>query len=110
MLRQITQYCFILCLALALAACTGKDGSLDLRKPASLSFEPPPGPPEYRQGWSDGCESGSSAYAADFYKLIRAFDLKLDPQLRNNRMYYQVWKDAFLYCALYWEGINSNRI
>ncbi len=99
----------ILCVVL-LSACNGVDGRLDLRKPASLSMDPPPGPPEYRQGWIDGCESGSHAYTNNFYKALGAFELRQDPVLRNNKMYYQVWKDAFLYCALYWEGVNRDRI
>ncbi|MCB2081338.1 MAG: hypothetical protein H6908_02840 [Hyphomicrobiales bacterium] len=95
-----------LVIILAVPACTGKGGTLDLRKPVSLNLEPPPGPPEYRQGWSDGCESGLNSYVGTFYKLIRAFDLKMDPKLRNNKMYYNIWKDAFLYCAGYGETIK----
>lgn len=91
---------------IAVTGCTGKGGRLDLRKPATLDLEPPPGPPEYRQGWSDGCESGMDAYAPQFQKLVRAFDLKQDPKLRNNPVYYRAWKDAFLYCAMYWESIT----
>ena len=91
-------------------ACTGKDGTFDIRKPYSLDLTPPEGPPEYEQGWSDGCESGMSAYSSSFYKLLNAFELRLDPDLRKNKMYYQVWKDAFLYCSLHWEGTNADKI
>lgn len=91
---------------IALSACTGKDGAFDIRKPYAMDLTPPDGPPEYQQGWSDGCESGSHAYSGGMYKLMGAFELKQDEVLRNNRMYYQVWKDAFLYCSLYWEGVN----
>ncbi len=102
----------VLCLLLLtlLCACTGKDGAFDLRKPYSLDLTPPKGPPEYEQGWTDGCESGMQVYSYDFYKLILAFKFRLDPELRRNRMYYQVWKDAFLYCAIYWETNNSGTI
>lgn len=93
-----------------LSGCTGAGGSLDLRKPISLNLEPPPGPPEYRQGWADGCESGMNVYSADFYKLLKSFEFKQDPNLRNNRVYYQVWKDAYLYCALYMMTTNQYKI
>ena len=91
----------ILLLVFVLSACTGAGGSLDLRKPVSLNLEPPEGPPEYRQGWSDGCESGMQVYSNDFYKFWKTFEFRQDPNLRKNKMYYQVWKDAYLYCALY---------
>lgn len=95
-----------LMMALLVTACTGKGGSLDLRKPVSLNLEPPEGPPIYRQGWEDGCESGMHAYAADFYKSINAFEFRQDATLRQNRMYYQVWKDAYLYCAIFLNTTN----
>lgn len=93
-----------------LCACTGYNNTLDLRKPASFSMNPPPGPDVWRQGWRDGCESGSDAYTAPFYKSINAFELVQDPVLRNNKMYYQAWKDAFLYCAISWEMISNSPI
>jgi hypothetical protein len=90
-----------------LLLCSGCDF---LRKPASLNTTPPPGPPEYRQGWVDGCETGQSAYSGQLYKLFGAHKLQYDAKLRNNKMYYQVWKDAFLYCAEYWETINRGGV
>lgn len=100
----------VLILSLMVTACTGKGGSLDLTKPASLNLEPPEGPPEYRQGWSDGCESGMNVYSADFYKFWKVYEFRQDENLRNNRVYYQVWKDAYLYCALYMMTINQFKV
>ncbi len=100
----------LLFITLILVSCTGRDGEFDLRKPYSLDFTPPEGPYEYEEGWSDGCESGSQAYSNNFYKLTKAFELRLDPELRTNKMYYQAWKDAFLYCAIYWEAVNSVKL
>lgn len=97
-------------LLLTLAGCTGAHGKIDLRKPLSFHFTPPPGPPEYEQGWMDGCESGSNAYVNPFYKTFKFYKYKQDAELRNNKMYYQVWKDAYFYCALQWEGINSTSL
>lgn len=97
-------------IALLLASCTGKDGTFDTRKPYSLDLTPPEGPYEYEQGWTDGCESGMQAYAADFYKSIRAFTFRQDENLRTNKMYYQAWKDAFLYCAEYIDAVNTHKL
>lgn len=98
---------FITILVPVLCGCTGTDGKFDPRKPYSLDMTPPKGPPEYEQGWIDGCESGSATYSNNFYMFTRVFKFRQDPILRNNKMYYQVWKDAFLYCSLYWERING---
>ena len=95
---------------LMVTGCTGKGGSFDMRKPVSLDLEPPEGPPEYRQGWTDGCESGMNVYSADFYKLMQVFEYKQDPQLKKNKIYAQVWKDAYLYCALYMMTTNQFKI
>jgi len=79
-------------------------------EPVSLNLTPPPGPPEYQKGWSDGCESGSNAYSSTVYKTFKAFEYRFDVSMRNNKVYYQVWKDAFLYCSIYWERTQSENI
>lgn len=97
-------------LMVGLSACTGKDGTLDLTKPAYLDLTPPEGPPEYEQGWSDGCESGLNAYNHNFYKFLRFHDYKQDAHLRNNKMYYQAWQDAYVYCAIIAQNAAGNKI
>ena len=82
------------------------DGSISLQ-PASLDLNPPPGPPIYQKAWSEGCESGANAYSNPFYKQIGAFQYKYDTSLRNNEMYSKAWKDAFVYCSIYWERTNG---
>ena len=67
-------------------------------KPAGLRMDqPPPGPPEYQQGWKDGCESGYKGYGEYYAKVWLNF--KQDPYLTTNPVYYQAWKDAYGYCA-----------
>ncbi len=109
-MKYIVNISIVFVLIFSLSACTGRDGAFDLRKPYSLDLTPPEGPYEYEEGWSDGCESGMSAYAGAFYKLIGSFELRMKPDLRSNKMYYQAWKDAFLYCATYWEAVNNDKI
>ncbi len=68
-------------------------------KPYEYNLEdPPPGPPEYQKGFTDGCESGYSGYANNFNKLF--YTWKQDPELTTNNVYYQMWKDAYAYCAV----------
>ncbi len=94
----------VVVLSIILTGCNGLNNTLDLRKPAALNLNPPEGPPEYMQGWTDGCESGMDTYSTDLAKTFGFFDLKQDPKLRKNKMYYQVWKDAYLYCVLFLES------
>jgi hypothetical protein len=109
------RYILLIALMVCLSACGDepKFGSTVgnfFFKPASLDIDPPEGPPEYQQGWLDGCESGMAAYSDALPKSFKAFKLKQDPNLRNNKMYYQIWKDAFLYCAIFLEATNKWRI
>lgn len=108
--RAAAMMTVLLLSGILLAGCTGKDGSFDLRKPYSLDLTPPEGPIEYETGWTDGCESGMSAYANNFYKIFGMYELRMNPELRQNRMYYQAWKDAFLYCAIFWSTTLSDKI
>ena len=100
---------FVWLVFLSLVACNrNTDGSISWQ-PNNLNLTPPPGTPEYEQGWSDGCESGANAYSNTVYKTFKAFEFKYDATLRNNKVYHQVWKDAFVYCSLVWErSLNQN--
>ena len=66
-------------------------------KPADFNMDPPEGPEIYQQGYRDGCESGFSGYANSFNKMFWTW--KQDPELAQNEVYYQIWKDAYSYCA-----------
>jgi hypothetical protein len=88
----------LLILLLILPACTAMHGSFGWGRPYEINLDdPPPGSPEYQQGFKDGCESGYSGYANHFNKLF--FRWKQDPTLTTNNVYYQMWKDAYAYCA-----------
>jgi len=92
------------------SSCTGKDGEFDITKPYSLDLTPPEGPPIYQQGWSEGCESGMLSYSGNFYKFMRVHDYKQDARLRTNKMYYQAWQDAYVYCAIYQMNVTNEGI
>lgn len=81
-----------------ITACTEMHSKTEWGKPASFSFEPPPGPPIYQQAFKDGCESGFSGYANSFNKMFWTW--KQDPELITNNVYYQMWKDAYAYCGV----------
>lgn len=77
-------------------------------QPLFLDTEIDYGPPEYRQGYADGCESGLSRMGNSFYKAMHTF--KQDPYLINNsKLYERAWKDAHLYCWVWlWQWKKHN--
>ena len=98
-MSQILRILLLVILAVPLSACTSFHSDLGWGKPTELDMEPPPGPPIYQQGFRDGCESGLSGYSSGGNKFF--WKWKQDPQLSENKIYYQIWKDAYSYCALY---------
>ncbi len=64
-----------------------------------MLFEGPPGPPNFKQGWKDGCETGISATANQYQKMFYKF--KQDSALAQDPTYYTGWKTAFDYCQRY---------
>ncbi|MBL0319492.1 MAG: hypothetical protein IPP74_09445 [Alphaproteobacteria bacterium] len=83
----------------SLAGCAGFHLDPALGHAWTLNMTPPPGEPDYQQGWVDGCTSGISGFGNQFYKNF--YDWKQDPSKVNNPVYYQVWKDAYAYCRTY---------
>ena len=98
MLRIVINLAITAGLLGSMCACTYVHVSPGWARSGDSLMEPPPGPPEYQQGFLDGCESGFSGYGNSFNKLFWTW--KQDPQLaENNPVYYQIWKDAYTYCA-----------
>ena len=100
----------IILVALGLSGCASKDGRFYpwWAKPPSLDFTPPPGPPEFQQGFRDGCESGFKGYSQHYNKIWWKF--RQDPDLRNNPVYYKIWKDAYSHCAAFANSIADQGI
>src|ERR1700743_1612287 len=65
-------------------------------RPMYLNTVEPPGPPEYKLGWEDGCDSGLSAEGGWDYKLMYGF--KKRPEMENSEQYKAGWNDGFSYC------------
>ncbi len=65
-------------------------------RPTALGFVDPPGSPEYKLGWEDGCDSGLSAEGSWDYKLMYGF--KKRPEMAASDQYKQAWNEGFSYC------------
>lgn len=70
--------------------------SLSACRPMWTLTVDPSGPPEYKLGWEDGCDSGMSAEGNYYYKLT--FGFKKRPEMASNDQYKQGWNEGFSYC------------
>ena len=87
----------IIVLAIPLSACQNLiTGEL---KPVLLETELNYGPPEFRAGYNHGCTTALSAYGTDMMKST--YQQRKAPYYEDNRMYQQVWKDAYAYCYMW---------
>lgn len=80
------RYIAIFVLTLTLGGC----------RPLWVGMVDPQGPPEYRLGWEDGCDSGLSAEGGWDYKMMYGF--KKRPEMAANEQYKQAWNEGFSYC------------
>jgi len=104
-------FLMIMILTIATTSCSYKKGRFYpfWAKAASLKMmEPPPGPPEYQQGYMDGCESGFKGYSKPYNQIWWRF--RQDPVLRQNDTYLKVWRDSYFYCAAYALSIAQHGI
>lgn len=98
-MKNLGKYIVVTAMLLGLPACTSMHMDPAIGKPASLSMTPPPGPPEYQQGWADGCETGIAGYGNSFTKMF--YTAKKDATYVYNPVYNQVWRDAYAYCRVF---------
>jgi hypothetical protein len=88
------KYLLILCLT---TACTAGPPWM-----AWMEKGPPPGqeyPPDYVDGWRDGCHTGISMVANQWYKM--SYKFKQDAYKAQEKNYYRGWKDGQDYCQRY---------
>lgn len=103
MIKALSRKFIFLSLLLALPACWNP---ITNPKPPLLKTEMDVGPPEYRQGYNDGCQTGLSAYGTTYMKSVYA--MKKTARYANDRMYNQAWKDAWNYCYMFMFMIRSD--
>lgn len=102
---------FLSFLVISLCACSQND--LDsLRKdflepinlwrprPIGMGDVDPNAPPDYKQGWNDGCDSGLAAYGGSTYTWT-GYKFKQDYTQLDNQEYYGAWQQGWLYCRWY---------
>ncbi len=76
-------------------------------RPVWLSAVTPSGPPEYRLGWEDGCDSGISAEdAGPIYKMALGF--KRRAEMAENEQYKRGWNEGFSYCRFSYAATKAD--
>ncbi|MDA0617328.1 MAG: hypothetical protein O3A66_01235 [Proteobacteria bacterium] len=82
-------------------ACTVLNGrSLSMTRPFSLNITPPSGSPQYKMGWSNGCESGLAAVNTTVNLMAKTHRYYINGQLWNyNPEYKTAWKDGYNHCT-----------
>ena len=93
-----------LAILLVILVISGCYNAPDKLKPMPWLFNmmPQDAPNNFKRGWIDGCESGMANMTNSFYKAFYTF--KQDAKLREDPIYYNVWKDTFNFCRHYVYG------
>ena len=94
---RISRTIMILTLALTAASC----------RPLSLYMVEPSGPPEYKLGWEDGCDSGLSAQGGAVAKA--AYGFKKRPEMFDNTLYNSAWNEGFTYCRFSLDPVDKSQ-
>lgn len=77
---------FVVLALLALAGC----------RPVSTWFATPDGPPEFKLGWEDGCDTGLSAQGSYIYRAVYGYKKRFE--FSENEFYKNGWNEGFSYC------------
>lgn len=76
-------------------------------RPPSLYFVQPSGPPEYKLGWEDGCDTGLAASGGAVGKATYGY--KKRPELLDNTLYNTAWNEGFTYCRFSLDAVDKNQ-
>ena len=86
----------LLLVSTALSAC----------RPPTLYFVGPSGPPEYKLGWEDGCDTGVGAQGGGVPRLVYGF--KKRPEFGDSDLYKTGWNEGFTYCRFALDPVGKS--
>ena len=67
-----------------------------------LDQVPKNAPPNFKQGWLDGCQTGLASMTNSYYKTFWHFTQSAT--LRRDPLYYKTWVDTYNFCRHYAYG------
>lgn len=108
--RTITKVIAVVSVTLLLSGCF-QNQNFYKPKPFGMGGPAKDAPPDYLEGWNDGCETGSGTMVPAFYKSF--YKYKINPNKVSDLMYYKAWKDAYTYCRHFtfkfiWDAWDRN--
>lgn len=74
-------------------------------RPLSLYMVQPEGPPEYKLGWEDGCDTGVGVATGGVGKM--AFGFKKRPEFGDNEVYKGAWNEGFSFCRFSMDPVGK---
>jgi hypothetical protein len=74
-------------------------------RPFSLYLDDPPGTPEYKLGWEDGCDSGLAAAGSMVERM--AFGFRKRPEMGESETYRSAWNEGFAYCRFATDPVDK---
>lgn len=90
---------YILLLISILTSCSAKPEMMPPWRQEMANQGPEGASVNFKEGWRDGCASGSATSATQLQKLYHGF--KINEKLIENDEYYNAWNKAFKYCHRY---------
>lgn len=91
-----------LVLLVVMSGCTSK--ALDIY---GMPHAPKYGPPEYIQGWKEGCQTGMTSYGS--YYLRYRYRANVNGSMMANPMYSKGWELGANYCQYYASTYLANK-
>lgn len=103
LIRYSQHSCKILsiCLIFAIVSCDVRG----ITRPINLSMDPPDGPKDYQDGWTDGCHAGLSSNNSKVILLLGTYKYRFDVTRQNNANYRIAWKHAYDYCGFFMKSV-----
>jgi hypothetical protein len=86
---------------LCLASCYGNKFNI-----ATMPKPPKEGPPEYIEGWKDGCSTGLTTYSNSFYRT--KYKTMINGHKMENLYYHKGWELGQRHCSYYSSTYLSN--
>lgn len=97
-MRVFSKY-FVIVIFLVLASCNPR--KMPNTAPTEFPQMRKNATPDFRQGWEDGCETGSNSIANLYHKMM-VYDNKIDGyKITQSNDYKTAWNFAWWYCYRY---------
>jgi hypothetical protein len=111
MFRKLSVIFVLLAVMLCISSCDRRLAKfLPNRPDTSFTKELEDASPDFRQGWTHGCESGMASGSNTFYKAFYRTNVVDGYKMTGSSDYKNAWGNGFWYCYRYDYGKQSSPI